>query len=183
MLPSDDADYSTILIFDYVRKSWVKRKSQKINCFGIIGGVLYSGGSKIYEEYVSSYFDGEFINSFYSCSPLNLGTETSVKQLAYPPKITMDMYYTNSFYVTYTKNYDVSTAKTRYIKAKTLKNSLYFDIGHWDNGYYPIKDINSIKKLPPAFFKTLQMTFETKDSGDEFCIKSIEFEKIKVKSV
>ena len=91
------------------------------------------------------------------------------------------MYYQNSFYVEYVKNYDSITSKTRYIKSRTLENSLYFDIGHWDNAYFADKDINSIKKLPTSFFKTLQMTFLTKNKGDDFCIRSIEFSKIKVK--
>ena len=66
-------------------------------------------------------------------------------------------------------------------EANSLKNSLYFDIGHWDNSYFAIKDINAIKKLPTSFFKTLQMTFLTKEHGDDFCIRNIEFGKIKVK--
>ena len=44
-----------------------------------------------------------------------------------------------------------------------------------------IKDINAIKKLPTSFFKTLQMTFLTEEHGDDFCIRNIEFGKIKVK--
>lgn len=183
LLPGEDSDYSYILIYDYIRKAWVKRKSQKINCFNVIGGVLYSGGDTIYEEYVSNTFDGEFIESFYRCTPLNLGRENTIKIIPYPPKVTLDMYYVNSFYVEYTKNYDVTTKKTGYIKAKTLKNLLYFDIGHWDSSYFPVKDINSFKKLPAAYFKTLQITFLTKNSGDDFCIKNIEFEKVKVKTV
>ena len=75
------------------------------------------------------------------------------------------------------------SSRTRYIKAKSLKNSLYFDIGHWDMAYYPIKNINAVKKLPSSFFKTLQMTFLTKNEGDDFCIRNIEFGKIKTKSV
>lgn len=183
LLPDEDENYSTIVIYDYLRESWVKRKSQKINCFATIGGVLYSAGKKIYEEYNSTTFDGEFIESFYRCTPLNLGYENSYKILSYPPKVTLDMYYTNSFYIEYTKNYDASTSKTRYVKAKTLKNSLYFDIGYWDKGYFPIKDINAVKKLPASFFKTLQMTFLTKNDGDDFCIRNIEFGKIKTKTV
>ena len=182
LVPSND-DYSTILIYDYIRKTWVKRKSQKINCFNIIGGVLYSGGQTIYEEYVSNTFDGEFIEAFYKCTPFNIGRENTLKAVNYPPKITLDMYYTNSFYVEYSKNYDVSTMKQHYVKSKTLSNFLYFDIGHWDETYFPIKDINSSKKLPVSFFKTLQISFLTKNSGDDFCIKNIEFEKIKVKSI
>lgn len=183
LLPDNDVKYSTILIYDYLRNSWIKRKSQKINCFASIDNILYSAGKKIYEEYISSSFDGEFIEAFYKCTPLNLGCENSIKILSLPPKITLDMYYNNSFYIEYIKNYDGMTAKTRYIKAKTLKNSLYFDIGRWDNSYFPLKDLNVIKRLPTSFFKTLQMTLLTKNAGDDFCIKSIEFGKIKVKTV
>ena len=183
LLPEDEEKYSTIMIYDYLRETWVKRKSQKINCFANIGGVLYSAGKKIYEEYSSNTFDGEFIEAFYKCTPLNLGVENSVKILSYPPKVTLDMYYNNSFYVEYKKNYDNMSSKTRYIKAKGLKNSLYFDIGHWDSAYFPVKDINAIKWLPASYFRTLQMSFFTKSEGDDFCIKNIEFGKIKVKTV
>lgn len=183
LLPYSDEEYSTILIYDYLRGAWVKRKSQKITCLGIIGGRLYSAGSKIYEEYVSNSFDGEFIEAFYNCTPLNLGRENTIKAFGYPPKITLDMYYANKFYVQYTKNYDDSTLKERQIKAKTRGNYLYFDIGHWDSGYYPLKNINSSKKLPVSYFRTLQISFLTKDTEEEFSIKSIEFEKVKVKSI
>ena len=183
LLPDDDESYSTILIYDYIQETWVKRKCQKINCFAAIGGVLYSAGKKIYEEYSSDSFDGQFIEAYYKCTPLNLGYENSVKILSYPPKISLDMYYNNSFYVEYTRNYNSQTSKTRYIKAKSLKNSLYFDIGHWDSSYFALKDINAIKKLPSSFFKTLQITFLTKNEGDDFCIKNIEFGKIKTKAM
>lgn len=181
-IPNDD-EYSTIMIFDYLRKAWVKRKSQKINCFQMINGILYSAGKKIYLEYSSSSFDGEFIESFYKCTPLNLGIENSVKILSFPPKVSLDMYYNNSFYVEYVKNYDSKTSKTRYVKSKNKANLLYFDIGHWDKSYFPSKDLNALTKLPTAFFKTLQITFSTKMKGDDFCIKNIEFGKIKTKLV
>ena len=180
---TDDENHSTILIYDYIRRTWIKRKSQKINCIRVINGILYSGGKSIYEEYVSNTFNGEFIPSFYKCAPLNLGRENSIKIIPYPPKVTLDMYYTNSFYVEYTKNYDVTTKKTGHIKSKTLKNMLYFDIGYWDQSSFPVKDINSFKRLPAAYFKTLQITFLTKEYGDDFCIKNIEFEKVKIKTV
>ena len=51
------------------------------------------------EEYSSFEFDGEFIESFYNCTPLNLGVENSFKILSYPPKIVMDMYFSNHFFV------------------------------------------------------------------------------------
>ena len=182
LVPSQDVEYSTILIYDYIRKAWVKRKSQKISCFRVIGGILYSAGEKIYEEYSSNTFDGEFIESFYKCTPLNLGRENSIKVVNNHPKAALDMYYNNSFYVEYIKNYDSTTSKVRYIKGKTLQNVLYWDKGYWDNTYFPSKDINVIKKLPVSFFRTLQITFLTKNAGDDFCIKNLEFEKVGVKN-
>ena len=182
LLPSTDENYSTIMIYDYLRKCWVKRKSQRINCIAIVGGKLYSAGKKIYEEYVSSDFDGEFIDAFYKCTPLNLGIENSIKILAYPPKIAMDMYYSNDFYIEYTKDYNSLTTKIRHIVSKTLKNVLYFDKGFWDKNFYPHEKLNIIKRLPAAYFKTLQMSFYTREDGQSFCINNIEFGKIKVKA-
>lgn len=183
LVPNEEQNYTIVLIYDYLRKCWIKRKSQKINCIQLINGILYSAGRKIYEEYSSDTFDGEFIEAFYKCTPLNLGYENTIKILSYPPKVSLDMNYNNSFYVQYVKNYDSMTVKTRYIKAKSVKNVLYYDIGNWDFSYYPSEDINSIKKLPTAFFRTLQITIFTKNKDDDFCIKNIEFEKIKVKTI
>ncbi len=179
--PSDDVNYSTIMIYDYIRSAWVKRKSQKINTIRVIAGKLYSAGKKIYEEYNSSDFDGEFIDSYYKCAPLNLAVENSLKILAYPPKITMNMYYSNNFYIEYTKDYNSLTTKVRQITSKTLRNVLYFDKGFWDINTFPYEKINVIKKLPATFFRTLQMSFYTKDYGQNFCINNIEFGKVKTK--
>ena len=181
LLPSDNENYSIILIYDYLRRCWVKRKSQKIYCFNIIEGKLYSAGKKIYEEYSSYTFDGNFIEAFYKCAPLNIGTENSVKILAYSPKVSVNLYYSNDFYVEYTKNYNEQTSKIRHITSKSLGNVLYFDSGHWDISNYPPKNIISIKTLPASYFKTLQINFYTKTSGQNFCINNIEFGKIKVK--
>lgn len=181
LIPNDEDNYSTIMIYDYLRGAWVKRKSQKINCFALIGGNLYSAGKKIYQEYISSEFDGEFIEAFYKCTPLNLGVENSLKILAYPPKITVDMYYSNDFFVEYIRDYNSLTSKIRRIVCRSLRNVLYFDKSNWDSTFFPHQKINSIKKLPSAFFKTLQMTFFVKNIGQNFCINSIEFGKIKTK--
>lgn len=181
LLPSNDKKYSIILIYDYLRKTWVKRKSNKINTLAIISGKLYSAGAKIYEEYSSFEFDGEFIESFYKCTPLNLGVENSFKILSYPPKIVMDMYFSNHFFVEYTRDYNTMTTKVREIISKTLQKVLYFDKGFWDKSTYPHEKINVIKRLPTSCFKTLQMSFYTKFIGQSFCINNIEFGKIKVK--
>ena len=182
LLPDNNQNYSTIMIYDYLRRAWVKRKSQKINCFALIKGKLYSAGKKIYEEYNSSEFDGEFIEAFYNCTPLNLGIENSLKILAYPPKITMNMEYSNNFYIEYTKDYNSLTTKVRHITSKTLRNVLYFDSGKWDENIFPHQKINVIKNLPATYFRTLQMSFYVSNKGQNFCINNIEFGKIKIKS-
>ena len=156
------------MIYDYLRRAWVKRKSQKITCFATIDSKLYSAGKKIYQEYNSSEFDGKFIEAFYKCTPLNLGIENSKKILAYPPKITMDMYYSNDFFIEYTRDYNSMTTKIRRMISRTLRNVLYFDKGFWDSTYFPRQKISAIKKLPTSFFKTLQMSFYTKELGQNF---------------
>ena len=181
LIPSDDKNYSIIMIYDYLRQTWIKRKSQKVNAIRVIDGKLYSAGKKIYEEYNSYEFDGEFIEAFYKCSPLNLAVENSLKILAYPPKITMNMHYSNDFYIEYTKDYNSLTTKLRRIISKTLKNVLYFDKGFWDLVIFPHEKINVIKKLPASFFRTLQMSFYINEKGQSFCINNIEFGKIKTK--
>lgn len=182
LIPSEENNYSIILIYDYLRNAWVKRKSQKINCIRVINSKLYSAGKKIYEEYNSQAFDGEFIEAYYKCTPLNLGMEGSLKILAFPPKIAMDMQYSNDFFIEYTKDYNALTTKIRRIISRTLKNVLYFDKGFWDKNSYPHEKINALKRLPATFFKTLQMSFYAKNEGQNFCINNIEFAKIKVKS-
>ena len=91
------------------------------------------------------------------------------------------MYYANDFYIEYTKDYNSLSTKIRHIISKTLKDVLYFDSGKWDECKFPYEKINVSKSLPSTFFKTLQMSFYAKDSGQNFCINNIEFGKIKVK--
>lgn len=182
LLPHSEENYSTILIYDYLRNTWVKRKSQKINCLAIIGNVFYSAGKKIYKEYSSLKFDGEFIEAYYKCAPLNLGEESVLKILALPPKVTLDMRYNNNFWIEYTKDYNSLTTKLRRVNSKTLYNALEFDKGNWDINIFPYAKNNVIKRIPSSYFKTLQINFYTKNSGDNFCISNIEFGKIKVKN-
>ncbi|MBR1620290.1 hypothetical protein IJ674_10425 [bacterium] len=186
LIPTTEPDVKTIMIFDYIHKEWVKRKCPDVTCFNIINNTLYSGGENgnIYEEYKTDTFNGEFIRSFYKCTPLNLGVDNTLKILYFPPRVTIDMTYSSDFWVRYIKNYDTFKApKVKQIKIKTMKNALYFDVGHWDSTYFPLKELNSIYKLPSATFKTLEIQLYTYASGEGFCIKNIEFSKIKVKQI
>ena len=183
---SEDPTKSIVMIFDYGRGEWVKRKCQHINTMAVVDSKLYSTGESIYEEYTTDLFDGEFIDSFYTCSILNLGKDNTLKITKFPPRIAVDASYKNHFFVKYIKNYNVlKQPKIKEIKTKSLKNILVYDSGNtYDTIYsYQPNTVTIITKLPSASFKALEITFYTEDTMQEFCIKSLELSSIKVKQV
>lgn len=184
LLPTNDTEYSTILIYDYKHQEWVKRVCPKITCCQVINNTLYSGdkNGKIYQEYIGVDFHGVFVKSFYKTSPLNFGIDNMLKILFIPPKIGLDLSYTNNFYVEYIKNYDsLKKPKRRNIIAKSMKNALYWDIGYYDKFFYAPENANSYYKLPSEIFRTLEFHFYTKNEGQDFCIRNLEFTHIKLK--
>lgn len=184
LIPTNSETRSTILIYDYKHEEWVKRVCPKISCLQVIDNTLYSGdkNGKIYHEYLGADFHGEFVESFYKTSPLNFGIDNMLKILFIPPKIGLDLSYTNDFYVEYVKNYDsLKKPKKRNIVAKSLKNALYWDTGYFDTFYYAPENASSYYKLPSEIFRTLEFHFYTKDEGQDFCIRNLEFTHIKLK--
>jgi hypothetical protein len=114
----------------------------------------------------------------------NLGADNTLKILYFPPRLTIDSMYNNNFFVSYIRNYDsTKKIKIREIKNRTVKNVLYYDIGYWDKTNYMPRRLNAISKLPSATFKALEVKLFTVSDGQEFCIKNIEFSRIKVKQV
>ena len=187
LIPTSDESYSTILIYDYLKGEWVKRKEQKINSAAIVDSTLYSAGNdgNIFEEYLSDTFNGEYIEHYYECSPMNMGAMNTLKIFYFPPRVTFDLPYTNRFYVKYVKNYNIfKTPKIKYIKAK-YKNYAYWDSTYyWDtNAYWFSGKTGVIGKFPSANFKVLEMTIYTTNEDENFSIKNIEFSKIKIKQV
>lgn len=185
LLPLKDDKYSTILIYDYLRGEWLKRKCQKINCFGIYEYNLYSGGNNgnLYLEYTSDSFDGEYIRHYYYCSPLTLGELTTLKVLKFPPRVSLDLPYDNNFYVSYIKNFDsLKAPKTKHIKVK-YKNIMVWDESEWDSEAWLMSGANCISKFPNATFKSLEIRIYTTDFEQNFAIRNMELSKIKVKQV
>lgn len=183
---SDDSNHSIVMIFDYLRFEWVKRKCQKINSAVIFSGNLYSLGEKLYQEYTTDLFDGEFIKSYYNCSIFTLGSDNTLKITKMPPRITIDGNYKCDFWVKYVKNYQTyKTPKIKRIKSKQLSNVLIYDTGmHYDSGFiYVPNTVNAIVKLPSATFKALEISFYTDLQNQEFCIKAFEFSRLKIKQV
>lgn len=185
ILPTSDQNYSTILIYDYLKGEWVKRKSQKINAVKVIGSTLYSAGNDgcLLEEYNSNTFNGEYIEHYYNCSPFNLGAMNTLKIFVFPPRVSFDLPFSNTFYVKYVKNYNTfKKPKIKLIKSK-LKNFLIWGVGRWGINYWAAKAISTIGKFPNATFKILEMSIYTEKAEQNFSIKNIEFSKIKVKQV
>lgn len=185
LIPTFDEDYSTILIYDYINKQWLKRKSQKLVDIKIIDNVFYSATEKeILYEYENEDFNGKFIKSYYDCSVLNLSSDNTIKTIYIPPKLSLDKDRRNDFWLKYSKNFDsVKSPKTKKINIKMLKELFHWDISYWDSGkiFRPKTDVSTVK-MPVSTFKTLAISFYTSDKKQGFAIKNIEFQKIKVKS-
>ena len=181
-----EKDASIILIYDYVRSEWVKRKSQLINTIQVVDSKLYSANDQILQEYVGNTFNGDFIENFYTCSTFNFGEDNTLKITKFPPRLSVDSSYSNKFWVKYVKNYDLrKKPKTKEIKGKSQADVLIFNSGDkWNGGkFYKQKGTTLIVKIPSATFKALEITFYTDKSSQNFCIKNMEFSKIKVKQV
>lgn len=185
LLPTFDDNYSTILIYDYINKQWLKRKSQKLVDIKIIDNIFYSASQKsIFYEYEGETFNGEFIESYYNCSTLNLSSDNTIKTLYSPPKVTLDKNLCNDFFVKYVKNYDsIKTPRIKRIITETIKRLFYWDISLWDSDtIFRPKSIVYTVKIPISTFKTLNLSFFTSQPKQGFSIKNIEFSKIKVKN-
>lgn len=183
---SSEENYSIVLIYDYLRGEWLKRKCQLINTVNTVDGTLYSGGNCIYKEYTGNSFNGEFIQSFYTCSVFNLGEENTMKITKFPPRLIVDGNMLSHFWVKYVKNYNYyKKAKTKEIKSKILTGILTYDSGEtYDSTYIYIPNkINTVVKMPSSTFKALEITFYTVKNTHQFAIKSIEFSELKVKQV
>ena len=176
---------SKILIYDYLKGEWVKRKSQKINAVRVIDNELYSAGDNgcIFQEYSSNLFNGDYIPHHYNCSPMNLGANNTLKILVLQPRVSFNMPYSNTFKVKYVKNYNTfKKPKIKQIKTK-YKNVLIWGQGYWGQDYFASVNTSSIGKFPNANFKVLEIILFTDDKTQNFSIKNIEFSKIKVKQI
>lgn len=181
----EEKEASIILIFDYIRGEWVKRKSQKINTMTVFNSALYSGNEHIYAEYSGLDFDGDFIEAHYTCSNFNLGSDNTLKITKFPPRATLDGEKRCHFWVQYVKNYNsTKSVKTKELKSKTQGSIAYYDKGYkYDSEWIYAINTNTILKFPSSTFKALEIKLYTTALGQQFALKTLEFSKIKVKQV
>lgn len=179
LLPTTDEKYSIILIYDSLRNEWIKRKIHKVYSIEVLHNTLFSGGKKIYQEYINNDFDGEFIENYYNCSPFNLGSNTSMKILYLRPRMSVTFPYVNEFWVKYSKNFDsFKKPKIKKIKSK-FKNYLIWGQGSYGVNYWASGKTSSILKLPNvSAFKTLAISFYTENSKENFAIRNMEMNQI-----
>lgn len=180
-----DNNYSTILIYDYLKKEWVKRKSQKLNSICVINNSLYSADTQgnLLLEYISDTFNNEYIQHYYKCSPMTLGADNTLKVLVFPPRVSFDLPYANNFYVKYVRNYDlIKKPKIKFIKTK-YKNVLIWGVGLWGVNTWQSAHTQAVGKFPNATFKTLEIEIYSESKEQTFSIRNIEMSKIKVKQV
>ena len=177
---------SIVMIYDYIRGEWIKRKCQHINCIATLDSALYSGGYGIYLEYTTDNFNGDYIQNFYQCTIMNLGTDNTLKITKFPPRLTIDASFKNHFFVKYIKNYQITKKpKIKELQSKSFGNVMVYNSGdkYNDNKIFKPGSISGILKMPSATFKALEVTFYTTDKDQEFTIKALEFSRIKVKQV
>ena len=180
-IPTNDETKSTILILDTMHGEWIKRVSNKVNCFCIYQGELYSAGKKIYKELQGKTFDGEFIESYYKCTPFNYGSNTTLKALYYEPRLTMGSSDTNNFWVKYSKDFDyMKPSRQKNIKSK-YKNFLVWNVGYWNVNFWNITASTLVSRLPRiSVFKVLELEIYNKNVNEDFNIKSLEFSEIEI---
>lgn len=184
-IPVGDEEHSTILIYDYLKKEWVKRKSQKLNAIRVIDNKLYSADTNgnLLEEYKTFTFNGEYIQWYYKLSPMNLGADNTLKVLVFQPRVSFDLPYWNSFYVKYIKNYNtMKKPKVKFIKTK-YRNVGIYGVSLYNHCYYRPKNTAAVAKFPNATFRILEIEIFSRTQNDTFSIRNLEMSKIKVKQV
>lgn len=181
----NEKEASIVLIFDYIRGEWIKRKCQKINSIVVHNSELLSGGTHIYKEYQGFDFNGDYIGAYYTCSILNLGSDNTLKITKFPPRATLDGERKCHFWVKYVKNYNnLKSVKVKEIQSKTQRSIAYYDKDYrYDSEWIYAISTNAILKLPSSTFKALEIEFYTTDKSQSFALKTLEFSKIKVKQV
>ena len=179
LLPTTDENHSTILIYDSIKNEWIKRRCKKVYSVEIVNNTLFSGGKKIYQEYINDDFDGEFIQNYYNCTPFNLGSNTSMKILYLRPRMSVAFPFINEFYVKYAKNFNTfKKPKIKKVKSK-FKNYLIWGKGYWNINYWSGKTVNTIIKLPNvSAFKSLDISFYTTNSKENFAIRNMEMNQV-----
>lgn len=187
ILPLKDKGQS-VLVFDYIFQEWVERTLTDIKTINIAQNAIYTtSGNKIYRENLGA-FTGQ---SVYKLSIINLGSDTNLKIPKLVPTVTVDNTASNEFWVQIRVD-GKDKVKEKLIKARYKDYLVWGDdtdeltpekYQSWDMTVWGSEESTvAVQKLPPIpAFKWLELTFLTKNAGEEFSIKRFEAKKIRTK--
>ncbi len=191
-LQSDDK----ILIFDYPRGEWVVRDMGPVKALTVYQKEMFAavGGSIVKERSGDSVL-GDFVESSYTCHPIDLGSDSNLKVPKMPLILTFDDSASNNFSLEIMLDNDPKTKRVKRIE----KSGDAFLIwatedgsvgGEWamddgTGGYYwnfddALEQTFNLYGLLP--FKQLRLRFFTEKPGDSFAIRRLELKRVKIKT-
>jgi hypothetical protein len=190
---------NVIIVYDYLKGEWTERVAQSdIRAISVIDGALYSASNtKILKEYLSDYFDGEFMPSEYKMNVINVGSDSVLKVPKMPLILTLDFDYDNDFYIEFI--YDDRPDRSKIKRVVKLNKSYLIWAKSYDDengGFWAIDendenggiwvdgDKNTVMFNLAGLlnFKQLQIRIFTEEKGQEFGIKRIELKRVKFKT-
>ena len=187
-----------VMILDYLKNEWVIRDVSGLNAMMLYDNGIYTAtGNKIYREYLSNTFNGEFRPCEYLMNIINVGSDSNLKIPKLPIIFTFDSKYMNNFYIEFTYDDKPDKKKLKKISKGADKFLIWCaDENDPDGGYWAEDEndelggvwgrddsLNVTYSLAGTLpFKQLQMRIFTQDLNDEFGIKRIEMKKVKIKT-
>ena len=198
MLPARQEE-SRVLIYDYLKGEWLCRLMPACAGIYLVSGQIYAArGNGIYKQYAGETFGGEFKQADYTCSIINLGSDSNLKIPKMPLILTLDGAYNNRFYIDFKYDDDDKKIKTKRIEKI---NSDFFiwsldeeetdprrmwalDKNDEEHGFWVKADSRNVtvNSVVPLTFKQLQLRFYTMEEGDGFFIKRVELKRVKIKT-
>lgn len=185
------ANQQMLVIYDYAIQEWKQRTSGYINAINLYNDGIYTcQGDTIYKEYTGYLTD----ESSYKITTLNFGSDTNLKIPKLLPVVTIN--YKNDCSNTFFVKMRVDgkpKIKEKLVKSKYINDCVWGDDSSdtvaqsnqtWDNAVWvEDRDFKARKKLPPIqSFRWIELTFCTKQLGQEFDIQCFELKRIREKT-
>lgn len=180
-----------LMIYDYTIKEWKERTANYIHDLNIYDDGIYTcQGDTIYREYRGYLQD----TCSYKINTLNFGSDTNLKIPKLLPVVTINYKNecSNTFYVRMRID-GKPKIKEKLVKSKYINDSTWGDDSNdtspssnqmWDVAeWVENRDFKARKKLPPIqSFRWVELTFLTKEVGQEFDIQCFELKRIRQKT-
>lgn len=180
-----------LMIYDYAIQEWKERTADYVNDLNLYDDGIYTcQGDTIYREYRGPLQDV----CSYKINTLNFGSDTNLKIPKLLPVVTIN--YENDCSNTFWVRMRIDgkpKRKEKLVKSKYINDSTWGDDTNdttpagsqtWDVAeWVEDRDFKARKKLPPIqSFRWVELTFLTKEVGQEFDIQCFELKRIRQKT-